>query len=94
LVSAEGTALRQSAVCNLVGLVHLRRGAPDRAMDMYRRAHELASRLGYHVETARALHGMAEAAQALGDEATALRHRLAAEALYDAMGVSKAGREL
>ncbi|MEU6278706.1 BTAD domain-containing putative transcriptional regulator [Streptomyces sp. NPDC047028] len=94
LVSAEGTALRQSAVVNTVGSVHLHRGAPDRAMDMYRRGHELASRLGYHVETARALLGMAMAAQALGDEATARRHRLAAEALYDAMGVTEAGRRL
>ncbi|MFF7974563.1 BTAD domain-containing putative transcriptional regulator [Streptomyces sp. NPDC007905] len=94
LVLAEGTALRQAAVVNVVGLVHLRRGAADRAMELHRQAHQLASRVGYRFETARALHGMAEAAQALGDEPTARRHRRAAEELYDAMGVTEAGRRL
>ncbi|MFE2096355.1 MULTISPECIES: BTAD domain-containing putative transcriptional regulator [unclassified Streptomyces] len=94
LVSAEGTALRQSTVANVVGLVHLRRGAPDRAMELHGHAHELASRLGYRFETARALHGMAEAAQALGDESMARQHWRAAEALYDAMGVTEAGRRV
>ncbi|MFE9453582.1 BTAD domain-containing putative transcriptional regulator [Streptomyces sp. NPDC006739] len=94
LVSAEGTALRQAAVVNVVGLVHLRRGVPTRALELHRHAHQLASRLGYRIETARALHGMAEAAQALGEAETARRHQLAAEALYDAMGVTEAGRRL
>ncbi|WP_129307533.1 BTAD domain-containing putative transcriptional regulator [Streptomyces sp. L2] len=92
LVSAEGTALRQATVANVVGLVHLRSGAPERAMELHRRAHRLASRVGYRIETARALKGMAEAAQALGEESEARRHRRAAEALYEAMGVTRAGR--
>jgi DNA-binding SARP family transcriptional activator/tetratricopeptide (TPR) repeat protein len=94
LVSAEGTVLRQAAVINVVGLVHLRGGAPARAMELHRHAHELASRLGYRFETARALHGMAEAAQALGDEPTASRHQSAADEMYDAMGVTPEGRRL
>ncbi|MFJ9814139.1 AfsR/SARP family transcriptional regulator [Streptomyces sp. NPDC101151] len=94
LVSAEGTALRQAGVVNVVALVHLRRGAPERAMELHRHAHDLASRLGYRIEIARALLGMAEAARALGDEPTEQRHRRAAEALYDAMGVAEAGRRL
>lgn len=94
LVSAEGTVLRQATVANVVGMVQLRGGAPDRAMELHCRAHELASRLGYRIEIARALHGMAEAAQELGDESAALQHREAAEALYDAMGVTEAGRRL
>ncbi|MEU6092564.1 BTAD domain-containing putative transcriptional regulator [Streptomyces sp. NPDC047085] len=94
LVSAEGTALRQATVANVVGLVHLRGGTPEQAMELHRHAHDLASRLGYRFETARALHGMAEAAQALGDEPTARRHRIAAEELYDAMRVTEAGRRL
>ncbi len=94
LVSAEGTVLRQAAVVNVVGLVHLRGGAPARALELHRHAHELASRLGYRFETARALHGMAEAAQALGDEQTARRHQSAADEMYDAMGVTPEGRRL
>ncbi|MFG2118871.1 BTAD domain-containing putative transcriptional regulator [Streptomyces sp. NPDC048710] len=94
LVSAEGTVLRQATVANVVGMVQLRGGAPDRAMELHCRAHELASRLGYRIEIARALHGMAEAAQELGDESAACQHRQAAEALYDAMGVTEAGRRL
>lgn len=94
LVLAEGTALRQAAVVNAVGLVHLHGGAPGRALDLHRQAHQLASRLGYRFETARALHGMAEASRALGDTPTADEHRRAAEELYDAMGVTEAGRRL
>ncbi|MFI1766854.1 AfsR/SARP family transcriptional regulator [Streptomyces sp. NPDC020800] len=94
LVSAEGTALRQAGVVNVVALVHLRRGAPDRAMELHRHAHELASRLGYRIEMARALLGMAQAARALGDEPAACRHQQEAEALYEAMGVASAGRRL
>ncbi|MGW4435779.1 AfsR/SARP family transcriptional regulator [Streptomyces sp. NPDC004596] len=94
LVSAEGTALRQASVVNVVGLVHLRRGAPERAMELHRHAYELASRLGYRIEMARALLGQAEAARALGDEPTAHTHQQAAEALYDAMGVAPEGRRL
>jgi len=94
LVSAEGTALRQATVSNVVGLVHLRSGAPDRAMELHGQAHELASRHGYRIEIAHALHGMAEAAQALDDEKTAELHHAQAKALYDAMGVTEAGRRL
>lgn len=94
LVSAEGTALRQAGVVNVVALVHLRQGSPDRAMELHCHAHELASRLGYRIEIARALLGMAEAAEALGDEPASHRHRQAAEALYDAMGVAEEGRRL
>ncbi len=94
LVSAEGTATRQATVANVVGLVHLRRGAPDRALELHRHAYELASRLGYRFETARALHGMAEAAQELGDELMAREHWRSAEALYDTMGVTEEGRRL
>ncbi|OIK01226.1 AfsR/SARP family transcriptional regulator [Streptomyces monashensis] len=94
LISADSSVLRQAAVVNVVGLVQLRRGAPDRAMEMYRQAHQLASRLSYRIEIARALSGMAEAAHALGDEPAAQRHRHAAEALYDAMGVTEAARRL
>ncbi|MFI8240607.1 AfsR/SARP family transcriptional regulator [Streptomyces sp. NPDC085866] len=92
LVTAEGPALRQATVVNVVGLVHLRREAPERAMELHRHAYEVASRLGYRIEIARALHGMAEAAQALGDEPAARRYLREAEALYDAMGVTEAGR--
>ncbi|MFY4719484.1 AfsR/SARP family transcriptional regulator [Streptomyces sp. LaBMicrA B280] len=94
LVSAEGTALRQATVSNVVGLVHLRSGAPERAMELHGQAHELASRHGYRIEIAHALHGMAEAAQALDDEKTANHHHTEARALYDAMGVTEAGRRL
>ncbi|MEU0334043.1 BTAD domain-containing putative transcriptional regulator [Streptomyces sp. NPDC006193] len=94
LVAARGTPLRQAAVANVVGLVRLRRGEADRAMELHRHAHRLASAVGYRIETARALHGMARAAEALGDEPQARAHRRAAEELYDAMGVAEEGRRL
>ncbi|MFF5018473.1 hypothetical protein [Streptomyces sp. NPDC001165] len=94
LVSAQGTALRQAAVVNVVGLINLCRDAPERAMELHCHAYELVSRLGYRFETARALHGMAEAAQAPGDEPTARQHWRAAQELYDAMGVTEVGRRL
>ncbi|MBV2355019.1 tetratricopeptide repeat protein [Streptomyces sp. J2-1] len=94
LVAAEGTVLRQSAVVNVVGLVHLRGGSPARALELHRQAHELASRLDYRFERARALHGMAEASLALGDPATAAHHQHAADLLYDAMGVTEEGRRI
>ncbi|MFF4314725.1 BTAD domain-containing putative transcriptional regulator [Streptomyces sp. 900105755] len=94
LVSARGMPLRQAAVANVVALVHLRRGEPARAMDLHRHAHGLASALGYRIETARALHGMSQAAEALGNDQEARAHRRAAEELYDAMDVTEAGRRL
>lgn len=94
LVSTEGTALRQAAVVNVVALVHLRADAAERARDLYRQSHELASRLGYRIEMARALQGLAESAKALGEEPEAERYQREAERLYDAMGVTEAGRRL
>ncbi|MDO0926343.1 tetratricopeptide repeat protein [Streptomyces sp. TG1A-8] len=94
LVTAGGTVLRQSAVVNVVGVIHSRAGTPERAMELHRRAHELASRLGYRIEMARALHGMAEAARLLGDRPAAEQYQRSAGALYDAMGVTEPGRRL
>ncbi|MEU2915882.1 BTAD domain-containing putative transcriptional regulator [Streptomyces massasporeus] len=94
LVSARGVPLRQAAVANVVGPVHLSRGEPARAMELHRHAHRVASTLGHRIETARALHGMSQAAQALGNTPEAHARRRAARELYEMLGVPEAGRHL
>ncbi|MFI7408752.1 AfsR/SARP family transcriptional regulator [Streptomyces sp. NPDC049627] len=86
LARTSGSPTRQAKVENLVGRFHRRRHEYDRAMTLHAHAHELASAIRYRAEDARALYGMACAAQALGDTASAAEHRAAAVALFDFMG--------
>ncbi|MFI6056067.1 AfsR/SARP family transcriptional regulator [Streptomyces violascens] len=81
LARASGTPTRQAKVENLIGRFHARRGDHERAALLHRHAHELAAAIRYRAEEAGALYGMADAAEAAGDTASAARHRSDADAL-------------
>ncbi|MFJ1972103.1 AfsR/SARP family transcriptional regulator [Streptomyces sp. NPDC087903] len=86
LADASDSPTRQAKVENLVGRLHLRRGEYDQALALHTHADKLASAICYRAEQARALTGMAAAAEALGDPAEAATHRTAAAALFTFMG--------
>ncbi|MFF4356483.1 BTAD domain-containing putative transcriptional regulator [Streptomyces sp. NPDC001604] len=86
LARVSGSPTRQAKVENLIGEFCRRRSEHDKALSLHTHAHELATAIGYRAEQARALNGMADAAEALGDTALALEHRAAARELFDAMG--------
>ncbi|MFJ9902474.1 AfsR/SARP family transcriptional regulator [Streptomyces sp. NPDC101152] len=85
LAHAGDSPTRQAQVENLIGRLHLRRGEYDQALALHTHAHELARSIRYRAEQARALTGMATAAEALGDPTAASAHRTAATALFTFM---------
>jgi len=86
LARMSGSPTRQAKVENLIGGFCRRRNEHERALSLHAHAHELATAIQYRAESARALHGMACAEEALGDTARALEHRGAAAELLDSMG--------
>ncbi|MEV8067863.1 BTAD domain-containing putative transcriptional regulator [Streptomyces sp. NPDC085995] len=91
LVGCKATVLRQAAVENIVGRFHHHRGEHRRARELHERACERALSIEYRMEAARALHGMAEAEEALGDPVRAARRRRQAEELFTLMGLTPDG---
>ncbi|MET7479659.1 BTAD domain-containing putative transcriptional regulator [Streptomyces sp. NPDC005648] len=85
LVRERGTALRCCDVENIVGRMHRQRGAHAQALELHRSAADRAGAIEYRVELARAHDGMAQAAAALGDGASARRHRARADELFTSM---------
>ncbi|MFJ7166466.1 BTAD domain-containing putative transcriptional regulator [Streptomyces globosus] len=85
LIRAHGTAMRQAVVENVLGRVHLLRGAPERARELHADALRSAEAVGYRIESARALHGLALAHEALGDPDRARAHRDRADAAFAAL---------
>ncbi|KUN10485.1 AfsR family transcriptional regulator [Streptomyces yokosukanensis] len=83
----RGTALRACEVENIVGRVHRHGGAYARALELHRSAAQRAGAIECRVELARAHDGVAQAAGALGDQASARRNRSAANELFAAMGM-------
>ncbi|MGV9242164.1 AfsR/SARP family transcriptional regulator [Streptomyces sp. NPDC003710] len=92
LVRARGTAVRRCEVENIVGRLRSLRGAHAQALKLHESASRRAEAIEYRVALARALDGMALAAQALGDDASARRHREDAEELFAAMGMPRGAR--
>ncbi|MFG2130775.1 BTAD domain-containing putative transcriptional regulator [Streptomyces sp. NPDC048751] len=86
LARVSGSPTRQAKVENLVGEFCRRRNEHERALSLHAHAHELATAIEYRAEKARALSGMAYAAEALGDTDLAVEHRAQATALLDSMG--------
>ncbi|RPF35119.1 BTAD domain-containing putative transcriptional regulator [Streptomyces sp. TLI_185] len=86
LARVSGSPTRQAKVENLIGEFCRRRGEYEKALSLHAHAHELATAISYRAEQARALNGMADAAETLGDTALALEYRAAAAELFDAMG--------
>jgi hypothetical protein len=57
------------------------------ALELHREAHRAASAVGYRIQEAHALQGMAAAMEALGDVARAREHQARADEAFDAMSV-------
>lgn len=92
LVRERGTALRCCDVENIVGRMHRQRGAYAQALELHRSAARRAGAIEYRVELARAHDGMAHAADALGDGASARRHRARADELFASMQMPDGAR--
>ncbi|GHE75525.1 SARP family transcriptional regulator [Streptomyces vinaceus] len=91
LISPRTSAQRRSRVDNLLALKHGRNGRYEEALRLHERALDVAEGMGYRVEMAHALDGMAAAAERLG-RPTAAEYRERADLLFDAMGVPPEGR--
>lgn len=87
LGDVSGVPMREAAVGNVIGRFHTRNGRYSAALELHARAHDAASRIGYRAEEARALAGMADALEHLGERGAASAHRESARQAFDAMGV-------
>jgi DNA-binding SARP family transcriptional activator len=87
LIRPLGTAAWQCEIENQAGLVHLRRAEYARAQNLFRDAHRRGLRVEFRIGVARALAGLALAAEALGDDTTARKCSEEANELFDAMDV-------
>ncbi|WP_432111037.1 AfsR/SARP family transcriptional regulator [Streptomyces sp. YPW6] len=83
----SGVPMREAAVGNIIGRFHTRNGRYAAAFELHARARDAASRIGYRVEEARALAGMADALERLGGQEEASELRESARAAFDAMGI-------
>ncbi|MEV6162555.1 BTAD domain-containing putative transcriptional regulator [Streptomyces sp. NPDC052052] len=88
LMDTTVSPLRRAKGENLTGRLLRRQGRHESARAAHTRAYEIASPMGYRVEEAYALLGMADAAQALGDDEAAARHRRSAEGWFTEAGVA------
>ncbi|MFF7333628.1 BTAD domain-containing putative transcriptional regulator [Streptomyces sp. NPDC008150] len=80
-------AIRRAEIKNVLGRVHHQRGDHSEALELHRGALVRSSAMGLRLETGRAHAGVAAAADALGDPATALSSREAARRIFDDLGV-------
>ncbi|HEY8980284.1 MAG TPA: BTAD domain-containing putative transcriptional regulator [Streptomyces sp.] len=92
LVGRSVFPLRRAKVENIVGRVHHRLGRFASAAQLHTRAHARAAAVGYRIEQAYGLAGLAGTARALGDTDAAARHAAAADELFLSMGVPPEGR--
>ncbi|WTI83183.1 tetratricopeptide repeat protein [Streptomyces sp. NBC_00726] len=85
LVASNASPLRRAKVENIVGRLRRRQGERGAACELHSNARELAASMSYRIEEAYALSGLADAA---GEEADVTGHRVAAEKLFERMGVA------
>ncbi|MFJ9622711.1 AfsR/SARP family transcriptional regulator [Streptomyces sp. NPDC101181] len=83
----SGVPMREAAVHNIIGRFHTRNGRYAPAFELHARARDAASRIGYRVEEARAMAGMADALEQMGEREAASTHRESAREAFDAMGI-------
>ncbi|MFD3487616.1 BTAD domain-containing putative transcriptional regulator [Streptomyces sp. NPDC058665] len=83
---------RKAAVRNILGSLFGHRHQHDTALQLHTDAHEVALSVGFRIEVARALDGMAEVLTARGDIVAAFAHRTQADAMFAAMGVPETSR--
>jgi DNA-binding SARP family transcriptional activator/tetratricopeptide (TPR) repeat protein len=86
MIRSKGTATRNATVENILGRFHCRRGDYPVALTLHTSAHRQAAAIGYRMEIARALDGMAEALEGMGDFQQSGRHRQQAYQLFEEMG--------
>lgn len=84
---SKGTATRNATVENILGRFHCRRGDYPMALALHTSAHCHAVASEYRMEIARALDGMAEALEGMGDFRQSGVHRQQAYDLFKGMGV-------
>ncbi|MFF1923206.1 BTAD domain-containing putative transcriptional regulator [Streptomyces sp. NPDC058221] len=89
MMRANSSPLRRAKVENVVGRLRRRQGDPAAALALHTHAHELSSSLGYRIEEAYALTGMADA---LADAPDAAGYREEAEKLFAGLGVPEGRR--
>jgi DNA-binding SARP family transcriptional activator len=89
LISVTSSPARRVRALNTIGRLHARKGEHASALDMHTRARELAGRMSYRAEEARALSGMSAAATAIGDEEAAASWQSAALELLKEMGMGE-----
>ena len=73
-------------VTNILGAIHLLRDEDEVALAQYRNAAEMAERIGYRIELAKAREGMGNLSYRASDRENACAHWEAAHALHVAMG--------
>ncbi|HEX7306999.1 AfsR/SARP family transcriptional regulator [Lentzea sp.] len=81
------TPIRQARIENILGGLELADGRGLAALQLHTSAHRIASEANYQVERARALHGLAQAHEAIGDGAAAAERRRQADDLFDELGI-------
>lgn len=83
----SGAPMREAAVGNIIGRLHARNGRYSLSLDLHRYAQEAASGIGYRVEEAHALAGIAHALEELGEHDEAQAHLRTANEAFEAMGI-------
>ncbi|MBP2337327.1 DNA-binding SARP family transcriptional activator [Saccharothrix coeruleofusca] len=89
---ARWTPIRRVVIGNMIGRLRRAEGDHAEALVLHERAHALAADIGYRIEQARALVGLAEASAALGEVEQARRHRERADEIFRDLGVPSAAR--
>ncbi|GAA0363395.1 tetratricopeptide repeat protein [Actinoallomurus spadix] len=82
--------IRQAAVRNIVAGVYRAQGRYAVAADLHTEAHEIATRVGYRIEAARALAGLSATLRAKGDREAAETYRGRADEEFGLLGVPPA----
>ncbi|SDG59958.1 DNA-binding transcriptional activator of the SARP family [Lentzea fradiae] len=89
LCRSSRTPIRQARVENILGGLELRDGRSQVALHLHGNAYLVASEARYLVEEARALRGLAEAYEALGDVRAAAERRRRADELFGELGIDE-----
>jgi tetratricopeptide (TPR) repeat protein len=92
LTRGKCAPIRQAAVWNVIGALRLQDGAYAEAERLHSDAHRIASAVGYRIEVARALGGMADVLAAQGETTAADGRRNEAAELLKAMNAPPADR--
>ncbi len=87
LCRVSRTPIRQTRIENILGCLEFSNGRHESALRLYNSAHRTASEVGYQVEEARALRGLAQTHEAIGNATLADRYLRQAEGLFDKLRI-------